>query len=318
MRNSVKPLLPFALLLLVPGVTLAADATTTANSDVLFKTTLNVINDFVNHVLGNQGSTNVLGSFVWRLMVVMGIVAVADALIQWVFFRGGIEIAVLTVIRIILCVTGLLFYNYLTDLLWSSVNDLGFAIQKVAIGNTDQFFVYTHIKKILSRLIGMEWDLFDKGSRILASLSFLLFSGLLNLSVTVAAGWSVIGFAFCKLVGFIFIPLAAWRQTSDFLKKMFGIMLGFLLFAFFVRVACVLVLMLYEAFLFGGFTIGGVKEPQVLQITAANVTEITLITGLGIVFVASAGPLAYILASASVGKPPSMTGVVFKLLRMRK
>ncbi|WP_133296224.1 hypothetical protein [Zooshikella ganghwensis] len=201
-----------------------------------------------------------------------------------------------------MCIAGLLFYDYLTELLWDTVNDLGYGMQKVAIGNTDQFFVFTHIKTTLSRLMGLDWDLFDKGGKIGAAIGFSFFTFLLNIGVTIASAWSAVGYMFCKLIGFIFIPFAAWRHTSDYLNKMFSLMLGFVLFAFFVRVACILILILFEVYIFGAFTLGGVQEPKIIQITLQNCSELTAVTLVAFFFILGAGKLSQHLASASLGK----------------
>lgn len=249
------------------------------------------ISNFVLAVTNDPSSD--LYTYVRAMMVAFCFIGIFWKAANWAV--GNIKLGDFVVYFIVCAIIWTFYFSYngAVSGFWGFADDLAAGIQLEAVGTSDPVFSGAKISEAMENFFVKDISIFDGLNAIVSILFFHLIALILEVVVFIISMWGVWGYAFAKITGLIFLPLAFVPITNQFFQKWLQIFLGFWFFHLFSKIA----LSLYYLYFFAIF--GPMDAPVEMSPVGDNLSlgKINLHFVIGIFFLISTGGLASMMAS---------------------
>lgn len=257
-----------------------------------------VLNDKVAEFVKRITSTgNVFYNYTVAMLTGLTFLGIAWTVMSWAI--KSYKLVDVILFLMITALTWIFFngYDFFLSEFWSWGDALAGAIQKEVVGNDDASFISSKIGEDLAKIRLKDVSIFGGINAIIMSVLFGLVAMVLEVIVFIISMWHVWGYAFAKVVGLFFIPLAILPFTRGFFSSWAQIFLGFWFFNLFAKVTLSIYYIYFSVLLDVG------TKPTVFDPVADGLTlsKIMLHFLIGIVFLLGTGKLASMMANGFGG-----------------
>tara|TARA_R110000744_G_scaffold102987_3_gene197654 strand:- start:295 stop:1260 length:966 start_codon:yes stop_codon:yes gene_type:complete len=253
------------------------------------------ISTFVQNVLTDD--TAEFNQFVKAMMVAMTFIGIAWYVIGWALKKYDVGTLVVYLISCFVIWAFYANYNEALSDLWGWSDSIGLGIQEQATGTDDKLFVVNKLMETIGRFFLDDISILDGLLAITGMLFFTVITLILKVVVFIASQWSIWGYAFCKIIGLVFLPLVLWPVTRSVFTNWFQMFLGFWFFNLFIKVGLTLYYIYFNAIF--GVVDGPVSFNPVADHIA--IMRINLHMLVGIMFLISLGALSGMMAQGFGG-----------------
>ncbi len=235
--------------------------------------------------------TSDLGKIAWSLWSTFVFILVFRTVAMFMFRGLDLTDILVMLLQIFASLIMMNTYEALTRMIWDGFGSIGFAIQNIALGNSDPYFMAIYVHEAFAMVDLGKVDIFDAMGTIFWYAIFIVLSAFLELMLYVGSSWALWGYSLAKLIGLVFVPFMLLESTRNIFDGWFKLFIGFVIYNMLVRVVMVLFCVFIKA------TLGHPTTPIVME-ASASPEIITLVTFMltGILLTLSVSGFAAIIA----------------------